>query len=36
MRHPNINNTRNIEEKGYINTAAYGRENVWVVCDDES
>lgn len=36
MRHPNINRTENIEEKGYINTAAYGRENVWVACDDES
>lgn len=36
MRHPNINRTENIEEKGYINTAAYGRENVWVVCDEES
>ena len=34
MRHPNINNTKNIEENGYINTAAYGRENVWVACDD--
>ena len=34
MRHPNKNNTRGIEEDGYINTAAYGRKDVSVVCDD--